>query len=199
MEWRTTLDLIRHGEPDGGPRYRGWQDDPLSADGWRQMRASVDGQAPWQLIVSSPLRRCSEFAQELATKHNAPMVVDERLREVGFGSWEGCTAEQIREREPTALQSFYDDPINNRPPDAEPLATFRDRVVCCLQDLLSEHRGKHLLLVCHAGVIRTAISHTLEAPLHTLYRQAVDYASITRLQVTAERPLSVIFQGRLGL
>ena len=34
----TRIDLIRHGEPVGGRRYRGQIDDPLSEKGWKQMR-----------------------------------------------------------------------------------------------------------------------------------------------------------------
>ena len=37
----TLIDMIRHGEPVGGRRYRGQIDDPLSEKGWRQMWAAV--------------------------------------------------------------------------------------------------------------------------------------------------------------
>jgi hypothetical protein len=38
------LDLLRHGEPEGGRLYRGnLLDDPLSEKGWQQMQASVNG------------------------------------------------------------------------------------------------------------------------------------------------------------
>ena len=50
----TVIDLLRHGEPLGGRRYRGQRDDPLSEQGWRQMRASVGGYREWQAVVSSP-------------------------------------------------------------------------------------------------------------------------------------------------
>ena len=38
---QTTIDLIRHGEPVGGRKYRGQTDDPLSEKGWAQMWAAV--------------------------------------------------------------------------------------------------------------------------------------------------------------
>ena len=38
----TIVDLIRHGEPAGGQRYRGHRvDDPLTEKGWSQMWNSV--------------------------------------------------------------------------------------------------------------------------------------------------------------
>ncbi|MEW6253578.1 MAG: histidine phosphatase family protein, partial [Planctomycetota bacterium] len=62
----TLIDLMRHGEPVGGRRYRGQVDDPLSEKGWAQMRAAVGEAAPWHHVVSSPLLRCREFAETLA-------------------------------------------------------------------------------------------------------------------------------------
>ena len=66
----TTLDLLRHGEPVGGSRYRGQTDDPLSDKGWAQMRDAVGDVHPWDHIITSPLSRCSDFAHELAARHN---------------------------------------------------------------------------------------------------------------------------------
>ena len=57
----THVDLLRHGEVEGGERYRGSTDDALSARGWEQMRAAVGDACAWTGIVSSPLKRCAEF------------------------------------------------------------------------------------------------------------------------------------------
>ena len=102
----TTLDLMRHGEPVGGRRYRGQIDDPLSEKGWAQMRAAVGELAPWDRIVSSPLLRCRAFAEALASAHGLPLTLDERLKEVGFGAWEGKTAAEIEEDAPGTLARF---------------------------------------------------------------------------------------------
>jgi alpha-ribazole phosphatase/probable phosphoglycerate mutase len=192
----TTVDLIRHGEPLGGRMYRGQTDHPLSERGWGQMRAATATPAAWELIVSSPLLRCREFAAELGGRLGLTVQLDARLMEVGFGSWEGRTGAQIRAADPEALSRFYLDPVGARPAGAEPLADFQQRVSEALQDLLARHAGRHLLVVTHAGVIRAAIAHVLGAPLATLYRTQVDNAAITRLQQSAERPLSLIYHGR---
>ena len=43
----TIIDLIRHGEPEGGRAFRGHSiDDPLSEKGWQQM---------WDVLAKSPL------------------------------------------------------------------------------------------------------------------------------------------------
>jgi len=192
----TTIDLIRHGQPQGGHMYRGWVDHPLSDTGWRQMRAATKTAQPWRAIVSSPLLRCYAFAQELGKQLDIEIQVDDRLKEVGFGHWEGKNADQIRAADPLALRNFYRDPVNARPHDAEPLDRFQERVSAALTDLLQQHGGTHVLLVTHAGVIRAAIAHALNAPLAAIYRTHVDNAAITRFRQTTERPLSLIFHGK---
>ena len=67
MNTLTTIDLIRHGEPVGGSKYRGQTDDPLSEKGWEQMRAAVGDHRPWEAILTSPLARCRAFAEKLAS------------------------------------------------------------------------------------------------------------------------------------
>jgi len=189
-----TIDLMRHGEPVGGRRYRGQIDDPLSEQGWDQMRNAVRGKSPWDNIVSSPLRRCREFAEELAGKLDVPLRIDERLREVGFGAWEGLTANELRASDPRIIARFYHDPVNNRPAGAEPLADFSARVTGAFSELLDDG-NRHTLMVVHAGVIRTIVVHLLEAPLAAVYRISVQTASLTRIRCDGERPPTLVFQG----
>lgn len=189
-----TLDLMRHGEPVGGPRYRGQIDDPLSERGWAQMQAAVGDAPPWTRIVSSPLRRCRAFAEALARTRSLPLTFDERLREVGFGAWEGHSAAEIEQAAPGTLARFKADPVNARPAGAEPLADFHARVVAALEALLAQHPGQHVLLVGHAGVIRMALAWALLIPLERAYRIEVTTASLTRLRFDAGRA-SLVFHG----
>ena len=190
----TTLDLLRHGEPVGGRKYRGQIDDPLSEKGWAQMHAAVGETAPWTSVVSSPLLRCRAFAETLAGRHGLPLAFDERLKEVGFGTWEGKSAAEIEQDAPGSLARFKHDPVNARPEGAEPLADFHARVAAALDDLLARHAGQHVLLVGHAGVIRMAFSWALHVPLEHAYRIEVASAGLTRLRFDDGRA-SLIFHG----
>ena len=179
----TLVDLLRHGEPRGGRKYRGQVDDPLSDRGWEQMRSAVSGERPWQAVVTSPLCRCADFARELCAGGTLPLSVEPRLREIGFGSWEGRTRADICADDPAAVDRFLADPIGHAPPGAEPLAAFRDRVVAGWESLLANHRGRHVLVVCHAGVIRLLVAHVLGMPLSHVYRLQVANARFTRIAV----------------
>jgi alpha-ribazole phosphatase len=179
----TLIDMLRHGEPVGGRRYRGQLDDPLSEKGWAQMRAATAERAPWTAIVSSPLARCRAFAEELAGQTGLPLSVDDRLKEVGFGVWEGRTAADIQAIDPDAVFNFKRDPVAFRPEGAEPLDAFYQRVAAVLDDMVKMHDGGHVLLVAHAGVIRMATCRVLGLVPEHGYRIQVGSAGMARFKI----------------
>lgn len=179
----TLIDFMRHGEPVGGRRFRGnGADDPLSEKGWQQMWDAIGEHRSWQHIISSPMRRCSDFAQALADRCGLDLSLDERLREVGFGCWEGLSPDEIISRKPLEYEAFYRDPCRNRPAGAEALEDFGQRVARALQDLLSDYHGKHVLVVAHAGVIRAVLGYILSADAIAWYRTRIDNAAFTRVR-----------------
>lgn len=182
------IDLIRHGEPQGGKRYRGQLDDPLSELGWQQMRSATMDNPPWQQIVSSTLSRCADFAKELEVKHAIPLQLDTQFTEIGFGDWEGKTASELEQQDKAAFYAFYDDPIRNTPANAEPLLDFQRRIQQAWQTLLEQHADKHILLVAHSGVIRMILTQVLAMPLEAMFRIQVPYASVSRIVIYNEGP-----------
>lgn len=201
MPQSLVIDLIRHGEPVGGRRYRGQVDDPLSEKGWTQMRTAVGDHAPWQQIITSPLLRCREFAHELAQRHQLPVRDEPRFKEIGFGEWEGKSADELRLADPEIIQRFTRDPLNNRPNGAEKLAEFQNRVVAAWTDIVQQNQYQHVLIVAHAGVIRMVIRHVLAMPLDKMFRIQVGNAAITRIKVDKSQqpawPLLQFHDGRL--
>ena len=177
----TTIDLIRHGEPVGGRKYRGQIDDPLSEKGWGQMQSAVGDFALWQHIISSPLSRCHEFAQDLAQKRNIPLSLEPRLQEIGFGVWEGRTSAEISADDADLLFNYKRDPITYQPHGAEKVADFYQRVSAAWNEISAQHIGQHLLIVCHAGVIRMILAHVLGMPAANAYRIQVASAAVSRI------------------
>jgi alpha-ribazole phosphatase/probable phosphoglycerate mutase len=193
---KTIIDLLRHGEPVGGRRYRGQIDDPLSQRGWQEMWHAVSADTPWQAIISSPLSRCREFAEQLSNKLSLPLTVDERLKEVKFGDWEGKTGEMLRQQDDNVLKRFYHDPVNNRPAGSEPLESFNQRVDQALEAVIKVHSGRHILIITHAGVIRSVLTLAMGAPLSSMYRLSIATASLSRVRIDEQRPPTVLFVGR---
>ena len=176
----TRIDVIRHGEPVGGRRYRGHGvDDPLTEKGWQQMWDAVSDRPAWHHIASSPLSRCLEFAQQLSKKIKAGYSVDDRLKEIGFGTWEGLTPDEILSKDANALDHFFRDPVRNRPEGAEPLETFSARVWDAYNDIAKKHAGENILIVGHAGVIRAITANVLGMDLDHVYSNLkIEYGGI---------------------
>jgi len=192
------VDFIRHGEPVGGRRYRGQLDDPLSDKGWQQMWAAVATPAPWQVIITSPLSRCRDFARALGERQAIKVFDESRFQELGFGDWEGRTAAELCRDDPQRLMKFFSDPVAHRPDGGERLADFSRRVVAGWDEVLQGHDEKHVLIVAHAGVIRAITAHVLGMPVDHLFRLQVGNAAISRVQIDAGRPpLLTLHNGRL--
>ncbi|MCW8931598.1 MAG: histidine phosphatase family protein [Gammaproteobacteria bacterium] len=191
------IDLIRHGTPVGGNRYRGHSiDDPLSEKGWQQMRETVGEYNEWGQIITSPMIRCYDFAKELSQRHDIPLKIIDDLKEVGFGQWEGKTSEQIEQQE---YLDFYHDPVSNRPKGSEPLEDFTQRVVQSWESLLKGYQGQHLLVVAHAGVIRAVIAHVLHSEMLGMYKISVENGKICRIEVTERSgPVLKMLNGELN-
>jgi probable phosphoglycerate mutase len=186
----TLVDLIRHGEPVGGRRYRGnGTDDPLSDLGWGQMWQAVGDARPWQQVVCSPLARCRGFAQALAGRHGLPLAVESELREVGMGSWEGHSPAEVRAGDPAAYNAFYRDPVGCRPPGGESLESLSERVGRAYDSIVAGHPGRRVLLVVHAGVMRALVGRALGADPERWYRIRIDYAGLVRIRHGAHGPV----------
>lgn len=194
VETTTQIELIRHGEPVGGRRYRGDQvDDPLSETGWQQMRRRIAlcraaGEDDWAAVVSSPMRRCRDFAEALAVERGLKLHVDPDLREIGFGIWEGLAHTEIPERYPEQFAAFRADPVNGRPEGAENMDDFFARVSGGLQRWIAEYPGRKLLVVGHAVVMRAATAWAMGAPQDAIARVDTEYASLLRLACRNGQP-----------
>jgi len=191
----TRIDLLRHGEPVGGSRYRGQLDDALSEKGWEQMWRAIAADPGWQHIVTSPLRRCQEFATSLGASHGLPVHPEPRFREIGFGDWEGKTRDELDRLIPGQVARFYQDPVNNRPPGAEPLNAFTARVQAGFADVVERCAGQSVLVVAHAGVIRAILAHVLDIPPASMYRINVANAGISRICTDRLRGFHLVAHG----
>jgi len=182
----TTIDLLRHGECQGGEIFRGSTDSPLTPKGRAQMLAAArhkQAPQPWQHIVTSPLQRCANVATEIASDLalQAQPITD--FSEIHFGDWEGRFTNDVAAESPHHIQRFWTDPVNHTPPNGEALIDFQCRVGAAWQQLLKQHHGKHTLLITHGGVIRIILAQLLQMPLRPLSFLAVPHGCLSQIKV----------------
>ena len=174
------LDLLRHGETQGGRLYRGNQDDALTDKGWKQMLDSTQNKT-WDFIATSPLIRCADFAKHLSDTKNTPYQIFNELEELGFGDWQGRSSSEIGQ---VIVDQFKTDPIPNRPPNAEYLHDFQTRVLSIFEPIIqNEQRYESTLIVAHAGVIRVIKSYLFQSPIENMFTIEVISGSCERFEV----------------
>lgn len=185
----TTLLLVRHGETvwHAENRYAGVSDVPLTARGHAQAGRLANWAEATQLSVvwTSTLSRAQLTAQPCAEVANVPLMVDPRLRELNFGSGEGLTRTEMRERFPDALDAFANDPVAHHLPDGENPVDAAQRFTDCLHDITTHHPNGRVLVVAHGTVIRLALCHLLGVRLGK-YRQVfpvVDNCAVSEIRL----------------
>ncbi len=183
----THIDLLRHGQVDGPPALYGKTDVGLSQTGWQQMLRQGKRLQSLDNVISSPLRRCRDFAEDFANQRNLPVQVYCGLQECNFGDWDGLLFDDQSQQWPS-MTAFWQDPINNTPPQGESLECFHHRVVTAWQLLCDNVAGQSTLVLCHGGVIRQILAHILPVDWHagSWYSQCnIGHASLTRITIPA--------------
>ncbi|WP_051943370.1 bifunctional RNase H/acid phosphatase [Streptacidiphilus rugosus] len=188
----TTFVLLRHGETPLTPEKRfsgsGGADPSLSERGRGQAAlaaAAFAARGSIEAIVSSPLARCRETAQAVADLLGLEVRVEEGLREADFGSFEGLTFAEVKERQPEALDAWLASP-KTAPPDGESFAAVSRRVAVTRDRLLARYAGRTVLVVSHVTPIKTLVRLALGAPAESLYRMELAAASVSAVQYYAD-------------
>ena len=102
-------------------------------------------------LVTSPLGRCRRLAERIGDARDLVPVVDERLREMDFGAWEGVPWESISRVE---LDAWAEDFLHAHPHGGESVHMLRSRVGSAIDDY--RRSGLSHVAVTHAGIIRAA-------------------------------------------
>jgi probable phosphoglycerate mutase len=188
--------LVRHGETEWNlaRRFQGWSDSPLTARGVAQAQAigrrfgalpGTDG-IP---VVASPLGRARRTAELIQAERRdlAPIVIDERLKEVSIGAWDELSRDEIEERSPGVFDRYGPGEWEFHCPDGETYEAFASRIGAWL----AEHRDRTLIAVAHGLVTRMmrglyaglprAVAARMPVPQDVIWR--LDGGRITEIPV----------------
>ena len=130
--------LTRHGKAAAGDVVLGGQLDlPLTDEGRAEARALAGRLSGVRVdrIIASPMLRALETAQTIAT--GRPVEVDERLRELDYGRWEGLTGDEIELQDPEMRARWDADPAGTHSPGGECGNDVAARAHSFIADLLA--------------------------------------------------------------
>ena len=168
------LIFVRHGRPehvqtsDGSPA-----DPPLAEVGHLQATAVAQWLSEESVdhIYSSPMRRALETARPIENalgltavirEHSSSYVPMEILKEVNRQAWE---------RMATGAVTSSGDSIH----------AWRHSVIHQVEELIKEHSGQRVVVVCHGGVINAYIASCLSIDENNFMKFDVDYSSVSRV------------------
>lgn len=158
--------LIRHGETDWNTKklLQGAMDIPLNQNGIEVAEITSEAlkEVPFDCIYSSPLSRARQTAEILKRDRDIPVILDERLREIGFGPYEGlcCSRENYSIPDENFLK-FFLDPGNYVPVEgAESIRHLCQRTTEFLHELVKnpELQEKTILVSAHGAVVKGLLS-----------------------------------------
>lgn len=162
--------LLRHGRTtwNADARFQGQTDVALDDVGVGQAQRTAEALYDQLVgtevkIVSSDLSRAAQTARALGSKLHVEVSLDERLREISYGHWEGHTRDEIQLSWPDELAAWKlggDVRITGGESRSEAAAR------CATAVIEAEKAMENGTLVCvsHGGALKGAIFHLLDAP-----------------------------------
>jgi len=179
--------IIRHGKTDWNVRHKiqGRTDVPLNDEGREQaMRAKEEYRdVHFDVCYCSPLRRARETAEILLQGRDVPIYTDDRLKEMGFGVFEGV--ENCYEIPDCPLNVFFQHPedYKNPPGGAESMEDLFARTGQFLREVVDPalREGKDVLVVGHGAMNSSIICQVKNLPIAEFWSQGIENCKLKEL------------------
>jgi len=203
------ISLIRHVKVAGEPALYGSTDVPPTMEDNERLLAKLmaiqqQGNA-YDVVITSPLKRCSIIAEVFAKQNKIPLHSVESLQEISFGHFDGIPFDDATfslqtpagKQNRTKLEKFWQAPAAVTLPRAECLADFNQRVSVAWYELIESffqqnngvERPRRILLLAHGGVIRMILAQILQLDWQSpVLHQNLQIVNASLSQVTVTRP-----------
>ncbi|MCS6875464.1 MAG: histidine phosphatase family protein [Aquificaceae bacterium] len=182
--------LLRHAQSEYNEKgiFQGRLDSDLTPLGFVQARLSAQEllNKNIEVIYASPQRRAYKTALSIADVLGLEVVVDERIREMSFGEYEGRNFWELREKEGEIFRLWLSNPLKNPLPTQEDMEHFRQRVEDFLKDII-QNNYQNILVVAHGGTLHAMVCLSLGLGLENLWNVHMDNTGITLLRYDAGR------------
>lgn len=169
--------LVRHGETplNRGRRLGGWTDVPLNENGEELALVTAEALSDvrFDAAFTSPLQRARRTGELLLSRNTASdpdleLVVDERIKELNFGTWEELSVDLDNYELPVPLEEyrrFFTDPLDFCPwENGESIRDVVERAGDFLRELAAREdlADATVLVAMHALSMRALLWHVYE-------------------------------------
>ena len=132
---------------------------------------SIDSET---VFYSSPLKRCKKLAEKLADK----IIFDDRLKELDFGDWELQNWNDINKKE---LDIWMNDFVKVAATNGESYLDLHARTTSFLLEI-AKQQHKKIVIITHAGVIRSLYSFINKTSLETSFDLKLQYGQVVKIK-----------------
>lgn len=161
--------LVRHGETEWNRqgRFQGQIDVPLNDNGRQQAAEAGEflKEVEIDFAVSSSMLRPKETAEIILKHHpHVKLELEDGLREISHGLWEGKFEKEIEQEFPQQLHHWRTKPGEVQMPEGENLAQVRSRSVAAWESIVQtaiDKKAKIGLIVAHDATNKTLLCHIL--------------------------------------
>ncbi len=180
------LYIMRHGKTDWNKleKLQGHVDIPLNEEGIASAREACVKykNVPLDICFCSPLSRARTTAELFLEGRDIPVIVDDRLIEMGFGEYEGVTGYFNNPACP--INDLFVNPTAYvSQGGAETFEHLNERTLSFLEDkvypLLAQK--KDVLIVGHGAMNCSLISHIKRTPLSNFWDNLIGNCELVKL------------------
>ncbi len=173
---KTVIFLIRHGETKWNSlgKFQGCKDIDLADNGLVQANYLKERlESKFDFIYTSPLKRAFETARILASESKKKLLIENDLREINFGEWEGMTVTQIKTSYPEAFETWKTDKFEAPLCGGDKSIKLASvRAANCILKIAKKHNGNRVAIIAHGGILKAGLIGILGWDM-TMYHKIV--------------------------
>ena len=188
--------LIRPGSTDFDDqgRIKGTLEIPLNERGAGQVAQMIRDLSGLGItaIYSSPCQCAEQTAAAIGSALAVRVKTIEKLDNLDHGLWHGKLVEEVRQCQPKVYRQLQEHPETFCPPDGEPLAEARQRVIAAVDKLLKKHASATVALVVPEPICSLVRSYLQQSNVGDLWKAECECGG---WQVIDPQPLRTLVRG----
>jgi alpha-ribazole phosphatase len=198
------LYMVRHGQTADSRenRFSGSSDPPLTMVGEAMVQAFAEAYASltWDAIYTSPMLRARQTADPLCRLTGVQATLEDGLKEIDYGEWEGLRQAEVKQRWPEAFDYWADDVASRGTPGGETAFHVAARAMRVVEAIRARHQRGNVLLVSHKATLRVITCALLGLDVR-LFRERIaqPVCAVTMFALTGATALLTLLGDRTHL
>lgn len=195
------LYLTRHGQTEWNleRRMQGWKDSPLTELGISNAKALGKHleDVNFSEIYSSSVQRAARTAELVRGDRDIPIILDENLREIGVGDWEGQVVEDIKKNCDEEYNNFWKKPHLYKRDNVETFQDVQNRAVKVVKEIIEKHKGTddNVLIVTHTITLKSIMAYFEGRDIEKLWEPPYIYDTSLSLVEIDDEGAKILLHG----